>query len=231
MVKPQRSSLHSSGRLRIFLTGGTGYVGRHLIPPLIERGHEVKALVRPRSENKLPSGCRAITGDALNQPTFSGQIAPADTFVQLVGVPHPSPAKAAQFREIDLVSVRESVAAAIEARVEHFVYVSVAQPAPAMKAYLAVRAEGESLIRASGLRATILRPWYILGPGHRWPYLLLPMYWIFEQIPATGETARRIGLVTLKQMVQALLRAIEEPPQGIRIWEVPEIRAGGGLDG
>jgi len=209
---------------KVFVTGGTGYLGRHLIPKLIERGHQVNALVRRGSEHNLTTNCRAILGNALDKTSFSGQIAPADTFVQLVGVPHPSPAKAKQFREIDLVSVRESVAAALENRIEHFVYVSVAQPAPVMKAFIAVRAEGEALIRASGMRATILRPWYILGPGHRWPYLLLPVYWIFERIPSTSAGAQRLGLVTLEQMIRALAQAIENPPKGIRVMGVIEIR-------
>ena len=95
-------------------------------------------------------------------------------FVQLIGVPHPSPAKAKEFREIDLVSVRESVAAATVARVAHFVYLSVAQPAPIMQTYVDVRAEGERLAASSGMRATFVRPWYVLGPNHRWPYAILP---------------------------------------------------------
>ena len=45
-----------------------------------------------------------------------------------------------------------------------------------MKAYIAARTEGEALVRATGIPATILRPWYVLGPGHWWPYALLPFY-------------------------------------------------------
>jgi len=142
----------------------------------------------------------------------------------MVGVPHPSPAKAKQFREIDLASVRASVAAAVEAGIEHFIYISVAHPAPVMKAYIEVRSEGEALIRQSGLKATTLRPWYVLGPGHRWPYLLWPMYWVFERLPSTKDTARRLGLVTRQQMVNALLGAIETTSDGFRILEVPQIR-------
>src|SRR5258706_16231176 len=95
----------------IFITGGTGYLGRVLIPQLLARGHKIRALTRPGSENKLPPGCQVIPGDALDGKTFTDKIAPAEIFVQLVGVPHPNPAKAAQFRTIDLVAVRESVAA------------------------------------------------------------------------------------------------------------------------
>jgi nucleoside-diphosphate-sugar epimerase len=211
----------------VFITGGTGYLGRRLIPRLIERGHEVAALVRPGSERKLPSGSRAVPGNALDQSTFTNRIKPADTFVQLVGVPHPGPAKAKEFRAIDLVSARESVAAAVAAGVDHFVYVSVAQPAPVMKVYQDVRAQGEAMIRASGMKATLLRPWYILGPGHRWPYFLVPAYWLFEWFPATRASARRLGLVTLPQMIDALLVAVENPPDGIRVVEVPEIRRSG----
>ena len=93
-----------------------------------------------------------------------------------------------------------------------------------MKFYVAVRAEVEQMIRESGLNATILRPWYVLGPGRRWPLFLKPMYWVMEQIPATRESARRLGLVTKEQMVGALVRSVENPAQGIRILGVQEIR-------
>ena len=73
--------------------------------------------------------------------------------------------------------------------------------------------------------ATILRPWYVLGPGHRWPYLLVPFYAIFTLLPTTREGARRLGLVTLEQMVRALVAGIERGPEGVRMIDVPGIRA------
>lgn len=211
-------------RRNIFITGGTGYVGRHLIPSLLQRGHTVRALVREGSEKKLPDGCSALTGNALDGSSFAHLISPSETFVHLVGVPRPSPAKAKEFRAIDLESIRASVPAAAQANIEHFVYVSVAHPAPIMEAYIKVRAEGERLIRESGLRATILRPWYVLGPRHRWPYMLLPMYWLLERLPSTRETARRLGLITIEQMIHALVRAVETPAQGVKIMCVQEIK-------
>jgi uncharacterized protein YbjT (DUF2867 family) len=210
----------------VFITGGTGYIGRPLISALVNRGHRVRPLSREGSQSKLPPGCEVVIGNPLAKSSFEKQIRPGDTFVQLVGVPHPSPAKARQFREIDLVSVRESVSAAAEAQARHFVYVSVAHPAPVMKAFIEARMEGERLIRASGLNATIVRPWYVLGPGHRWPYLLIPAYWLFGMAPSTRETAKRLGLVTLKDVVRTLVEAIEAPPDGVRVMGVPEIRVG-----
>jgi uncharacterized protein YbjT (DUF2867 family) len=217
---------HNMETHRVFVTGGTGYVGRPLITQLLERGHEVHALVRPGSERKLPAGCQAVPGDALDGKSYASKIAAADTFVQLVGVAHPSPAKAAEFRNIDLASGRSAVEAAKSAGVQHFVYVSVAHPAPVMKSYIEVRSQCEAMIQQSGMNATILRPWYVLGPGHRWPYLLLPIYKLMELLPYTREGATRLGLVTLAQMVRALVEAVETPAQAVRIVEVPQIRAG-----
>jgi uncharacterized protein YbjT (DUF2867 family) len=214
----------SGQRRSVFITGGTGYMGSKLIPRLLERGHEVRALVRPGSEKKLPPGCAPVVGNALDGASYADKIFPADTFVQLVGVAHPSPAKAGEFRQVDLVSGLGAVAAAQGAGIGHFVYLSVAHPAPAMKAYIAVRAECEAAIEAAGLNATILRPWYVLGPGHWWPYLLVPLYKMAELVPPTREGALRLGLVTLEQMVTALLAAVENPAKGRKVVSVPEIR-------
>jgi uncharacterized protein YbjT (DUF2867 family) len=96
-----------------------------------------------------------------------------------------------------------------------------------MQAYIQPRVEVEEAIRSSGLNATILRPWYVLGPGHRWPYLILPGYWIMGLFPSKRETVRRLGLVTLKQMIGALVEAIENPARGPKIVEVPAIRQHG----
>lgn len=209
----------------VFINGATGFMGRSLAAELVKRGHRVRALVRKGSEGNAPPSAELTGGDPLEASTFVDQIAPSDTFVQLVGTPHPNPSKASQFRAIDLRSALAGVQAAQKARVSHFVYVSVAQPAPVMREYIAARAEAEAAIRESGLNATILRPWYVLGPGRRWPLLLLPLYRLFEALPSTREGAQRLGLVTREQMTAALATAVDRPASGIRIVDVPAIRA------
>ena len=94
-----------------------------------------------------------------------------------------------------------------------------------MKSYIEVRTHGEQMLRESGMNATFLRPWYVLGPGLRWLYALIPIYWALRQIPATRPGAERLGLVTLPQMTQALAQAVESPAQGVRVVDVPMMRA------
>ena len=214
---------------QVFISGGTGYLGRALVARLLRRGHCARVLTRPGSERKVPAGAEMVPGNALDAATFSSAVTSDDTFVQLTGVAHPAPWKERAFRAVDLVSLKASAAAAKSAGVRHFVYVSVAQPAPAMKAYIRVRQECEAILQAAGFTTTILRPWYVLGPGHRWPAVLAPVYALLEAIPATREGARRLGLVTLEQMAAALVWAIENPPPeagnlGSRILDVPAIR-------
>ena len=119
----------------------------------------------------------------------------------------------------------DALDAAKAARAGHVVYLSVAHPAPVMQAYWEARAEGEALLVATGLPATILRPRYVLWPGHLWPWALVPFYALLELIPATRDGARTLGLVTRAQMIRALAAAVESPPSGVRIVDVPGIRA------
>lgn len=206
------------------MSGGTGYVGRALAAKLTGRSHRVLILARPGSEKRVAPGAEMVPGDALDESTFARAIPEGATFVQLVGTPHPAPWKEAQFRAVDRKSLNASVAAAVEAEVRHFVYVSVAQPAPVMRAYLTVRAECEAILKQSGLVSTIVRPWYVLGPGHWWPVVLKPFYALLEALPSTRASALRLGLVSLDQMAQAMLYAIENPPVETQVIDVPEIR-------
>jgi len=214
----------SSINKSVFITGGTGYMGSRLIPRLIVDGYNVHALVREGSEKKLPTGTDIVFGNAFDRTTFADKVKGSDTFVQLIGVAHPSPAKAEEFKKIDLVSVTESVAAAKEAGVKHFVYLSVAEPAPIMKDYIAVRKQGETPIEQSGMHATYVKPWYVLGPGHWWPYAILPIIKLLQFIPSTRDGATRLEPVKLSQMINTLVYAVENPASGIRKFSTEEIK-------
>ena len=93
----------------------------------------------------------------------------------MLGVAHPGVKKKDLFREIDLASALASIQAAKEEGVLHFAYISVAQsPTKFMEDYQHCRAEAEAAIKASGMPSTLIRPWYVVGPGHYWPLFLQP---------------------------------------------------------
>ncbi len=211
---------------QVLITGGTGYIGTRLAACLLARGHRVRLLTRSTSLARVAQGALAVPANALDAEALATALQPGDTFVHLIGTRHPNPAKAAEFESVDLASIRAAVCAAQRVPIAHLVYLSVAQPAPVMRAYVAARAAGERLIAQARLPASIFRPWYVLGPGHRWPLVLLPLYALARLVPAWRAAASRLGLVTLEQMVQALVCSIEAPPpNGTLIFEVPHIRA------
>lgn len=210
----------------IFITGGTGYMGKRLIKILLQKQYCVKALVRKGSEKKLPEGCDYIIANAFAEASFQNAIPANSIFIQLLGVPHPGPSKKELFKKIDLASVLASAAAAKHAGVSHFIYVSVAQiPTKVMQDYQQCRAAGEAAIKATNIPATFIRPWYVIGPGHYWPLIFSPLLKILEWIPATAKKAKALRFVYLNQMLDALVYAAENPPvEGLRILEIEEIR-------
>jgi uncharacterized protein YbjT (DUF2867 family) len=201
--------------MEVFITGATGYMGTRLIPLLQEKGYSVKALVRRGSENKIPTGCNYIVADPFEAASFENQIAPGSVFIQLLGVSHPSPKKKEQFRSIDLRSVKASATAAKNAGAGHFIYVSVAQmPTIVMHDYQQCRAEGELFILDTHIPATFIRPWYVTGPGHYWPLVFTPLFKILEWLPPISKKAKALRLVSINQMLQTLLYAVENKPIG-----------------
>src|SRR2546430_14399712 len=113
----------------VFVTGGTGYLGRALIDALLARDYPVYALVRPGSEARLPNQSVRVTGDAVNAASFAAAIPARATIVHLVGTPQPNPSKAAEFARVDLGSIRATTFAAQRASASHIAYVCVWPPA------------------------------------------------------------------------------------------------------
>lgn len=216
--------------LPVCITGATGYLGRALTQELLARGRAVRALVRAGGGARVGAGVEIRELDVFDEHALAGAFERGGAAVHLIGTPHPNPSKAAEFQHVDLGSARVCALAAARARVSHLVYVSVAQPAPMMHAYLEARAAAEAAFLAAGLTTTFVRPWYVLGPGHRWPYLLTPFYAVAGLLPGLRDGARRLGLVTLQQMTHALANAIDLPPAigEHRIVDVPAIRASRG---
>jgi uncharacterized protein YbjT (DUF2867 family) len=209
----------------IFISGGTGYIGSRLIKILLQSGYHVIALVRKGSEQKVEAGATVVIADPFVAASFQSHIPEGSICIHLLGVSHPSPKKAKQFQEIDWPGVKASADAAIAAGVSHFIYISVAMaPSKLMAAYQAVRKEGEAYCLAKKLNCTFIRPWYVLGPGHWWPVFILPFYGIAELVPAWRKKARAMALVTIKQMLAALLLAVESTPVPVHILEIKDIR-------
>jgi hypothetical protein len=194
----------------IFITGGSGYIGTSLLKSVDLNAFHVTALVRPGSEDKIPPGIEINLGNIFEPEQWESRVPNNCIFIHLLGVSHPSPAKAKLFEDIDLRSVEICSEIAKQHAAVKFIYLSVCmEPAAFMKSFQSAKQRGEEIIRSKVLSSIMFRPWYVLGKNHWWPYLFFPLFWLLRILPWTSKKAKAFGFVTIKEMTHSLLFVLE----------------------
>jgi NADH dehydrogenase len=146
---------------KVFVTGGTGFIGLHTVSALVEAGAEVTVLVRPDHEEKLGALRRHVQmapGDVWNSASLKGRSRGHGVVVHLVGSIRAQPQRGLTFHQLNLVSARNAISMAVSDGVPYFVLLSAAARLPGVPAeYLRSKREAEEYLRTSGLRWTIVR--------------------------------------------------------------------------
>jgi nucleoside-diphosphate-sugar epimerase len=172
--------------LKIFLTGGSGFVGQRLIPRLVADGHEVVALARSEqaAERVQGAGARALRGDMTEPASLRAGLEGADVVVNLAAhLQMWGDYKA--FRAVNVDGVRNLLTAMRASDVRRLIHVSAAAVVmdnpkamfgvderaplrfPRFAPYIRTKAEAEVVIReqGDGLSVSVLRPPFVWGPG------------------------------------------------------------------
>lgn len=202
------------------VTGGTGFVGGHLLRMAAETGHQVRALTR--KPQLAEGGIRWIEG-ALDRPdSLASLCAGADAVIHIAGLI--SGDKAA-FRRVNVEGTRTMVEAARQAGVRRFVHVSsLAAREPQLSAYGASKAESETLVEQSGLDWTIVRPPAVFGPGDRETLELFRMARRgLVALPPKG----RFSVIHVEDLCRLLLALLAAPETVGRLYEPDDGRDGG----
>ena len=196
--------------MKIAVTGGTGFIGKHLTQGLIERGHQVVVISRglytrgtamPSSEN-----ISVVRASVTDTTELTRAFAGCTAVVHCAGT---SEDPSQTFQQVHVEGARSAVTAAKQAGVQKFLLVSylrARQDAPS--AYLKSKAEGEEIVRQSGLNFTILKAGLVYGQGdHLLTNLgnLLRRLPVFATVGVREKTVRLIAVEDLVAIIHAAL--------------------------
>ena len=157
----------------ICLTGGTGFVGQHLVHKLTQQGNKVRVLTRRRERHRgliVNPAVTLIETDIHDAEQLRLQFRDVDVVINLVGILNESDCKGAGFRRAHVELPEKIVAAALDSGVSRLLHMSAlnADAGEQHSHYLKSKGEGENLVHAAadrGLVVTSFRPSVIFGAG------------------------------------------------------------------
>ncbi|MGH7698906.1 MAG: complex I NDUFA9 subunit family protein [Gemmatimonadales bacterium] len=199
--------------MRIAVTGGTGFVGRHLLSQLKSRGHRVRALVRHPARRSLPAlqGAEITAGDLDDPDALRGLVDGADAVVHLVGII--AERGAATFDAVHVDGTRRLVQAARAAGIRRFIHMSAlgARDEPSATGYHRTKRRAEDLVQGSGIPAAIFRPAVIVGAGSVPIRTLARVHRFSPIVPVFGDGRFPMQPVWIEDVTLAFALAVERP--------------------
>ncbi|BAC91576.1 complex I NDUFA9 subunit family protein [Gloeobacter violaceus] len=207
----------------ILLTGATGFIGSHTARTLRERGLSVRALVRSGADTSALKALEVdlVVGHLDDKASLVRACTGVDAIVHLVGIIRELP-PTVTFERIHVEGTRNLLAAATEAGVRKFVYISAIGSRPdAIARYHQTKWATEALVRSSGLTWVILRPSVVFGPGDEFINLLAndlvrkPPF-----IPVIGPGTNKLQPLWVKDLAEVIARCTTSSSFDGRILEV-----------
>jgi uncharacterized protein YbjT (DUF2867 family) len=197
--------------MKIFLAGGTGFIGGHLRRDLLKMGHEIRLLTHNREDGR-EDGVEQVEGDVTRPETFAGKVTGCDAAINLVGIIREAPGRGITFERLLVAATRNVVTAARDAGVKRYLQMSALGTRPgATSAYHRSKFRAEEEVRNSGLDWTIFRPSIVFGPKDDFVNKLAGYIRSFPAIPVIGDGLYRLQPVSADDVARCFVMSLEMP--------------------
>ncbi len=198
--------------MKVFITGGSGFVGQEIIRQLSERKHQIRALVRNPDNIKEYNQIEKVQGDTTLPETLSGILEGCDAIIHLVGIIREFPARGITFQRVHTESTANITKAAAAQGVRRILHMSAnGTRAEASTGYHRSKWAAEKIISNADLDWTIFRPSLIFGPADEFINLLARMIKKLPLVPVLGDGRYRMQPVSVKNVAQGFVNALETP--------------------
>jgi uncharacterized protein YbjT (DUF2867 family) len=197
--------------MRIFLAGGTGFVGGHVRCALLESGHELRVLTHKRLACPEP-GIEAVEGDVTRPETLAAAMQECDAVINLVGIIREFPARGITFEKLHVEATKNLLTAARQAGIRRFIQMSaLGARSGAVTLYHQTKYRAEEEVRASGLDWTIFRPSVIFGPKDDFINKLAGFLRSLPFVPVVGNGFYRLQPIDGNDVARCFAMALEMP--------------------
>ncbi|KAF0219734.1 MAG: hypothetical protein FD174_1747 [Geobacteraceae bacterium] len=197
--------------MKIFLAGGTGFVGGHLRRALIEKGHAIRLLVHKRGDG-FEHGVEQAEGDVTRPETFAEAVRGCDATINLVGIIREFPGRGVTFERLHVEATGNVVDAAVKGGVRRHLQMSALGTRPgATSKYHQTKFRAEEYVRASSLDWTIFRPSLIFGPKDAFVNMLAGYVRNYPAVPVIGDGKYRLQPISADDVARCFVLALEMP--------------------
>ncbi len=197
------------GSLRVLVTGADGFIGRHLLPRLVSRGHRVRALVRrePARPSRSAPGIEWRIADLTDRGSLAGVANGCDRVVHLAG--SFETVHGVRLGRLHGTGTRNLVWEILKSDVDRIVLVSALGASPAGGEFFRSKFEAEDIVLSCSLEHVILRPSVVYGPGDHFTEPVARILKSLPVFPMMGDGTFQLQPLAVEDMVDILTQGVE----------------------
>jgi uncharacterized protein YbjT (DUF2867 family) len=197
--------------MKIFISGGTGFIGGHLCRELLSRGHTLRLLVhRAGAPDTIES--EFLSGDVTTAESCIKGASGCDAVINLVGIIREFPQRGVTFSRLHVEATRNMIEGAKQNGISRYLQMSaLGSRAGAVSAYHRSKYQAEELVVASGLDYTVFRPSLVFGPEDSFVNMLADFIQRFSVVPVIGDGKYHLQPIAADDVARCFALSLEKP--------------------